>query len=202
MIETKKVTVALTGASGFIYGLRLLRALVDLKVNITLLISEAAIDVANIEMGLNLPTDMAAVYRWFTQTLDAEPNQIKGFGKKEWTAYVASGSGAPTAMVICPASMGTVSAIATGASNNLIERAADVILKEKRQLILMPRETPYSMIHLENFLKLAQLGATILPASPGFYHRPTTVDELVDFIVARILQHLNLSQQLMKAWGE
>jgi len=123
-------------------------------------------------------------------------------GLEQWTAPVASGSGAPASMVVCPCSTGTLSAIASGASDNLIERAADVALKERRQLILVPRESPFSAIHLENMLKLARLGVTILPAAPGFYHRPQSVDDLVDFVVARILDQLGVEQTLVKRWGE
>lgn len=117
-------------------------------------------------------------------------------------APVASGSGAPSSMVVVPCSMGTLSAIATGASNNLIERAADVTLKERRQLIIVPREAPYSSIHLENMLKLSQMGAVILPASPGFYHQPQSVDDLIDFVVARILNQLDIPQTMLPRWGE
>ena len=117
-------------------------------------------------------------------------------------APVASGSGAPSAMVVCPCSTGSLSAIATGASNNLIERAADVALKERRTLILVPRETPFSAIHLEHMLSLARMGAVILPAAPGFYHRPQTLDDMIDFIVARILNQLGVSHALMPRWGE
>ena len=124
------------------------------------------------------------------------------FGKQDWMSPVASGSGAPSAMVVCPCSTGTLSAIACGASNNLIERAADVALKERRQLILVPRESPYSTIHLENMLRLSQMGAVILPASPGFYHQPQSIDDLVDFVVARILNQLGIVQELLKRWGE
>lgn len=116
-------------------------------------------------------------------------------------APVASGSSAPRAMVVCPCSTGSLSAIATGASDNLIERAADVMIKEKRQLILVPREMPFSAIHLEHMLKLAQLGVTIMPANPGFYNQPQSVDDLVNFVVARILDHLNVEQDLVKRWG-
>jgi 4-hydroxy-3-polyprenylbenzoate decarboxylase len=117
-------------------------------------------------------------------------------------APVASGSSAPSSMVICPCSTGTLSAIATGASNNLIERAADVALKERRQLILVPRETPYSQIHLENMLNLTRMGALVLPASPGFYQRPQRVEQLIDFIVARILDQLGVPQNLLARWGQ
>ena len=117
-------------------------------------------------------------------------------------APIASGSGRQHAMVICPCSMGTISAIASGASNNLIERAADVCIKERRKLIVVPRESPFSSIHLENLLKLSQLGVVILPASPGFYHQPQSIGDLVDFIVARIVSQLGIPQDLMPAWGE
>ncbi|MNJ45109.1 putative aromatic acid decarboxylase [compost metagenome] len=115
---------------------------------------------------------------------------------------VASGSGAPAAMVVVPCSTGTLSAIATGACNNLIERAADVTLKERRQLILVPREAPFSTIHLENMLKLSNMGAVILPAAPGFYHQPQTIDDLIDFVVARILNLLDIPQDMLPRWGE
>ncbi len=123
-------------------------------------------------------------------------------GLEQWTAPVASGSGAPSAMVVCPCSTGTLSAIACGASDNLIERAADVALKEGRKLVLVPRETPFSAIPLENMLKLARLGVTIMPAAPGFYHQPESVEDLVDFMVARLLDHLGVEQTLVKRWGE
>ena len=124
------------------------------------------------------------------------------FGREQWFAPVASGSGKNGPMVVCPCSTSTLSAIATGASNNLIERAADVAIKERRELILVLRETPFSPIHLENMLKLANMGVTIMPASPGFYHKPKTIEDLVDFMVARILGHLGLEQDLMPYWGE
>src|SRR5690606_28339248 len=124
------------------------------------------------------------------------------FGKQDWMSPVASGSGAPTAMVVCPCRTGTLSANATGASNNLIERAADVTLKEPRQLSLVARESPYSTIHLENMLSLSRMGAVTLQASHGFYHRPESIDDLVDFVVARILNQLGIEQDLLKRWGE
>jgi 4-hydroxy-3-polyprenylbenzoate decarboxylase len=127
---------------------------------------------------------------------------LKVFGHEDWFAPPASGSGEKSPLVICPCSTGTLSALATGASNNLIERAGDVALKERRQLILVPREAPYSEVHLENMLKLTRMGAVIMPASPGFYHNPSSVDDLVDFIVARLLDHLELPQTLVPRWGE
>jgi len=137
-----------------------------------------------------------------SEVFNAKEGQIQVFGREQWFAPVASGSGRKGAMVVCPCSTGTLSAIATGASNNLIERAADVAIKERRDLILVPRETPFSPIHLENMLKLANMGVTIMPASPGFYHKPESVEALVDFMVARILSHLHIEQELIPFWGE
>ena len=124
------------------------------------------------------------------------------YGEKEWFAPAASGSNPADAMVVCPCSMGSLAAMAHGLADNLIERAADVMLKEKRPLILVPRETPFSLIHLRNMTQLAESGATILPANPGFYHRPQSVNEVVDFIVARILDQLNIPHTLLPRWGE
>ncbi|MCY4176980.1 MAG: UbiX family flavin prenyltransferase [Endozoicomonadaceae bacterium] len=198
-----QVTLAITGASGTCYALRLLDCLIKSQAEVFLLVSDAASAVAATETGLTLPTEKSALLAWCQSTLQNQPGQVHVYHKSEWTAPVASGSAITrNQMVICPASMGTLSAIAAGASNNLIERAADVILKERKKLILVPRETPYSEIHLENMLKLTRMGVTILPASPGFYYRPTTIAEMVDFIVARILQHLKIPQTLIKAWGE
>ena len=144
------------------------------------------------------PSDAAA---FFSEQCGAKEGQIQVFGKEEWFSPVASGSAAPRKMVVCPCSTGTLSSIAIGASDNLIERAADVVLKERGQLILVPREMPLSSIHLENMLKLSQMGATIMPAAPGFYHNPKTIDDLVDFVVARILDHLGIEQSLVARWG-
>lgn len=197
-----RVTLAITGASGTPYALRLLECLIKSHTEIFLLVSDAAFAVAEIEADIKLPQEKTALLTYFEQHYQARSGQIHLFDKTEWTSPVASGSSAPSKMVVCPTSMGTLSAIATGASNNLIERAADVALKERRSLILIPRETPYSEIHLENMLKLTRMGAIIMPASPGFYQRPTTLEEMVDFMVARILQHLDIPQTLMAKWGE
>jgi 4-hydroxy-3-polyprenylbenzoate decarboxylase len=199
--NTNTIALAMTGASGMPYGFRLLEYLVKAQKQIYLMISAAAYVVIDIETTLKLPgqTDKLAAY--LTEQYKAQPGQIQIFGEKQWTAPIASGSGAVDAMVICPATSGCISAVATGASNNLIERAADVMLKERRQLIVVHRETPLSIIHLENLLKLAQCGATILPANPGFYHYPTEIQHLVDFIVARILDHLNIAHDLIGRWG-
>jgi len=154
------------------------------------------------ETDVTLPAKPQAMQTFLTEYTGASAGQIKVYGKEDWMAPVASGSGAPSAMVVVPCSTGTLSAIATGACNNLIERAADVTLKERRTLILVPREAPYSTLHLENMLKLSQHGAIIVPASPGFYHQPQTIDDLVDFVVARILNLLDVPQDMLPRWGE
>ena len=198
----RRVTLAVTGASGSQYALRLLACLVRADVEVFFLISQAAQLVVATETDLQLPPKPQALEAFLTEHYQARAGQIRVFGKQDWMSPVASGSGAPSAMVVCPCSTGTLSAIATGASNNLIERAADVTLKERRKLILVPRESPYSTIHLENMLTLSRMGAVILPASPGFYHQPQSIDDLVDFVVARILNQLGIEQDLLKRWGE
>ena len=154
------------------------------------------------ETDLKLPGTPPAMRETLSAYAGAEPGQVLVFGREDWFAPPASGSGEKAPLVVCPCSTGTLSALATGASNNLIERAGDVALKERRPLILVPREAPFSEVHLDNMLKLTRMGAVIMPASPGFYHKPQAVEDLVDFIVARILDHLNLPQDLMPRWGE
>jgi len=199
---SQTVTLAVTGASGAPYALTLMRQLVQAGVRVWFMISPAARVVFGEETTLKLPPKPADLERFWIQEMGAKPGQIKVFAESQWTAPVASGSGAPVPMVVCPCSTGSLSAIASGASNNLIERAADVALKERRPLILVPREAPYSAVHLENMLKLTQMGAVILPASPGFYHQPSEIQDLVDFVVARILGQLRLDQDLVPRWGE
>jgi 4-hydroxy-3-polyprenylbenzoate decarboxylase len=196
------ITLAITGASGAPYALRLLQCLVAAERDVYVLISKAAQVVMATETSLKLPGTQQKMQSHLTQVFKAKEGQIQVFGREQWFAPVASGSGRNGPMVVCPCSTGTLSAIATGASNNLIERAADVAIKERRDLILVPRETPFSAIHLENMLKLANCGVTIMPASPGFYHNPASVEELVDFMVARILNHLHITQTLLPFWGE
>ncbi len=196
------VSLALTGASGAQYGLRLLQCLLMADKQVFVMISRAAQIVINTETDLKLPGTPSEQEALLAQLYSAKEGQLRVFGREQWMAPVASGSGAPSKMVVCPCSTGSLSAIATGASNNLIERAADVALKERRQLILVPREAPYSEIHLEHMLKLTRMGAVVIPASPGFYNKPTTVEEMVDFVVARILNQLNIEQALMPRWGD
>ncbi|WP_308366274.1 MULTISPECIES: flavin prenyltransferase UbiX [unclassified Microbulbifer] len=198
----KTVTLAITGASGAQYGLRLLQCLLAADCRVWLLLSDAAKVVIDTETDCRLPQGDEELEKFFHRRFDAREGQLQVFGKRDWFSPVASGSGSAASMVICPASGGTLSAIACGASNNLVERAADVALKERRQLILVPREAPYSEIHLENMLKLTRMGAVILPASPGFYQKPQSVEDLVDFVVARLLDQLGIEQKLLPKWGE
>ncbi|WP_088329462.1 flavin prenyltransferase UbiX [Lacimicrobium sp. SS2-24] len=201
MAFDKQLTLAITGASGAPYALRLLEVLVQANYQVLVLISSAARVVLTTEQDIKLPARPADAAAWLSNRFAAAEDQIRVFGKEEWFSPVASGSAAPRQMVICPCSTGTLSAIACGASDNLIERAADVVIKEKGQLILVPREMPLSSLHLENMLKLSNLGVTIMPASPGFYHQPQSIEDLVDFVVARLLDHLGVEQRLMQRWG-
>lgn len=201
MSTTKTITLAFTGASGMPYGIRLLELLLAGGNRVYLLYSQAAQIVAHQEMQLVLPSRAKEVEELFGHRFNAAEGQLRVFGREEWFAPVASGSNPADAMVVCPCTMGTLAAIAAGLSQKLIERAADVMLKESRKLILVPRETPFSVIHLENMLKLARSGAVILPANPGFYHHPAQVQDVVDFIVARILDHLGVAHTLMPRWG-
>jgi 4-hydroxy-3-polyprenylbenzoate decarboxylase len=195
------VAVALTGASGLPYGLRLIECLLAAGVSVQLMYSQVAQIVARQEMDLTLSSRAAEVEADLAARFHAAPGQLRVFGREQWFAPPASGSNPPRAMVVCPCSMGTLASIAAGLAQNLIERAADVMLKEQRKLVLVPREAPFSVIHLENMLKLARAGAVILPANPGFYHRPQSVQEVVDFIVARVLDQLDVAHQLMPRWG-
>jgi len=202
MIPPATITLALTGASGMPYGIRLLECLLQAKIRVYLLVSQAAQVVAKQEMDLQLPTRKGELETLFGGRFAAQPGQLSVFGREEWFAPVASGSNPADAMVVCPCTMGTLAAIAAGLADNLIERAADVMLKEGRTLILVPRETPLSAVHLENMLKLARLGIVILPPNPGFYNRPAQVADLIDFVVARVLDQLAIPHKLMPRWGD
>lgn len=196
------IALAITGASGAAYGLRLLQCLLAADKQVYLMVSGPGQMVISQETGLKLPSKPGEIQAILSERYRAKPQQLQVFGKEDWMAPVASGSNAPAAMVVCPCTAGTLAAIANGISTKLIERAADVALKEQRKLILVPREMPYSVIHLENMLRLARLGVVILPANPGFYHQPRGIDDLVDFVVARILDHLAIEHNLSKRWGE
>jgi 4-hydroxy-3-polyprenylbenzoate decarboxylase len=201
-VKARTVTLAFTGASGMPYGVRLLECLLRAGVRVQLLYSQVAQIVARQEMDLQLPARAKEAAGYFSSRFGTPPDQLQAYGREEWFAPVASGSNPADAMVICPCTMGTLAAVSAGLANSLIERAADVMLKESRRLILVPRETPLSAIHLENMLRLARAGAVILPANPGFYHHPRTPQDLVDFVVARVLDHLGIEHALMPRWGE
>ena len=202
MTEIRTVTLALTGASGMPYGIRLLESLLSAGIKVFLIYSQAAQIVARQEMELSLPGRAKDAQSFLAERFSCGPDQLRVFGREEWFAPVASGSNPADAMVICPCTMGTLAAVANGLSDNLIERAADVALKEHRPLVLVPRETPLSSIHLRNMLRLSEAGATILPANPGFYHHPDSIDGVVDFVVARILDQLRIAHTLMSRWGD
>ncbi len=197
----KTITVALTGASGIQYGLRLIDALISAQCRVYVLMSKPAKVVMGMDTDIPVPARTSDVQKDFSERYAAKEGQLFAFGQEQWTAPIASGSGAPDAMVICPCTTGTLAAVAAGNCNNLLERAADVVLKERRKLIVMPREMPFSSIHLENMLRLANAGAVIMPPNPAFYNLPQTVDELIDFVVARVLDQLDIEQSLMPVWG-
>ena len=192
-----KILLAITGASGSIYGLRLLEELLRGGHQATLVASESGVEVCRFETGVELDNADLLKQRW-----DMPDASLTIRDAGDLWAPEASGSAAPDAMVIAPCSMGTAGRIAAGVSGNLIERAADVMLKENRPLLLTPRETPFSSIHLENLLKLSRCGARIIPAMPAFYQKPQSVDELIDFVVGKVLDQLGLEHSLFRRWGE
>ncbi|HCH69239.1 MAG TPA: aromatic acid decarboxylase [Colwellia sp.] len=197
----KKITLAITGASGSAYALRLLECLLAANYQVYLLCSSAGRIVLDTELDFKLPASPDVASALLVEKYQAKAEQIIVFGKEQWFSPVASGSAAPKQMVVCPCSTGTLAAISQGLSDNLIERAADVVIKERGQLILMVRETPLSTIHLTNMLSLSQQGVTIMPAAPGFYHQPKSMDDLIDFMVGRVLDHLGIEQKIMPRWG-
>jgi 4-hydroxy-3-polyprenylbenzoate decarboxylase len=191
------IVVAITGASGAPYAVSLVEQLVKLRQTVQLIVSDHGLRLLRTETDIHSVEALRAhvgAHDW-----DA---CVTVFDDADRGAAPASGSARNRGMVICPCSMGTISAISHGTSRSLVERAADVALKERRRLILVPRETPYSAIHLENMLRLTRAGAVVLPASPGFYHRPASIAELVDFVVARVLDHLDVEHTLGRRWGE
>ena len=196
------IILGMTGASGADYGLRLLHCLLEAGQPVQFLLSKAAQIVIHMETDLRLPGRPRDIQRVLVEHYHCHPDQLRVYGQDEWTAPPASGSARARAMVGCPCTTGALAAIANGNSDNLLERAADVSLKEGRKLILVLRETPLSVIHLENMLRLGRAGAVILPANPGFYYRPATAAPLVDFIVARILDQLAIPHTLLPRWGE
>lgn len=189
------IVLAITGASGAPYAVRLLQQLALHKVPVWLIVSGHGWRLLQTESNINDLAELRAAVG--SAEFDAH---VKLFDDSDRGAAPASGSARHGGMVVCPCSMGTVAAIAHGTSRSLVERAADVALKERRKLILVPRETPLSLIHLENLTQVTRAGATVIPAAPGFYHRPTQISELVDFMVARVLDHLDVEHSLGKRW--
>lgn len=200
--DVKTIALAITGASGVQYGFRLLECLLRAEHRVYLMISKAAQVVISMETDIALPARASDMQKILIEQYASDEKHLQVFGEAEWTAPVASGSSDIDAMVVCPCSMGALSAIATGASNNLIERGADVVLKERKQLIIVPRESPFSDIHLENMLKLSRMDAVIVDANPGFYNAPKTIEDLIDFVVAKILDQLKVEHALQPKWGE
>lgn len=196
MSEALPVVVAITGASGAPYAVRLIEALVRTAQPVWLIVSSHGLRLLRTEASIesvDTLRERVGAAAW--------DRSVRLFDDGDRGALPASGSVRTAGMVICPCSMGTVAAIAHGTSRSLVERAADVALKERRRLVVVPRETPYSEIHLENMLRLTRAGAIVLPASPGFYHRPARVEELVDFVVARVLDHLGVAHDLARRWA-
>jgi 4-hydroxy-3-polyprenylbenzoate decarboxylase len=192
------IFLGITGASGAPYASRLLSALVDAGCEVGVCISDSGYEVLATELYGNPSLPHDEVLDLFTRSLDG----VTVYAKDDYSAPYASGSARVDGYAICPCSMATVGTIAAGAMANLVHRAASVALKEGRKLVLVPRETPLSTIHLENLLRLRQAGATIVFAAPGFYHRPGSIDDLVDFIVARCLDQLGVEHALVGRWGQ
>lgn len=201
-MNPREIVLAMTGASGAVYGLRLLECVLKAGISVHLMVSSAAQTVVAMETDLRLPSRARDLQRYLAAHFSVTPELLHCYSGIQWTAPLASGSHRIQTMIVCPCTVGAISAIARGANDNLIERAADVMLKEQRKLILVPREAPFSVIHLENMLALARLGAVILPANPGFYHQPRQIEDLVDFIVARVLDHSGVEHRLLSRWGE
>ena len=196
MTGSGPIVMAVTGASGAPYGIRLLQQLIAANRDVSLIISSHGFRLLRTESDVgDVPGLRAAVG---ATAFDAH---VTVFDDADRGAAPASGSAKSSGMVICPCSMGTLASIAAGTSRSLVERAADVTLKERRPLVLVPRETPLSAIHLENMLRLTRAGAVVMPAAPGFYHRPATIGQLVDFIVARVLDQLGVENALVPRWG-
>ena len=196
---THPVVLAITGASGVIYGRRLLEVLIESGVEVHLTISESGRLVLKHELGVSLDLRNFKLSQLLPDHGDAAG--VAYYHYQDFMTPIASGSFRTRAMVVCPCSGSTLSGIATAAGKNLIQRAADVHLKERRPLILVPRETPLSLIQIQNMERVCNAGGTILPASPGFYHGYKSVDDLVDFVVARVADHLGIEHNLMKRWG-
>ena len=195
------ITLAMTGASGADYTLRLFECCLRAGIQVQFITSQPGQIVLGMETELKLTGTPQKMRQQLAEHFGADADLISVYSRDQWTAPPASGSSVADAMVVCPCSMGTLASIAVGSSDNLIHRAADVAIKERKTLILVPRETPFSAIHLENMLKLARLGVVILPPNPGFYHGASEISELIDFVVARILDQLDIDNDLAPRWG-
>ena len=193
--------IAITGASGAIYGLRLIRELLKRGDDVAVIISPSGFLVLEQEIPLKLSGSKAEIEKGLKKYFGKTKGRLSYFPSDDISSRLSSGSASPRDMIVCPCSMGTLARIAHGISGNLIERAADVILKEKGRLILVPRETPLSQIHLENMLKLSHAGAHIIPPMPGFYHQPKKMEDLVDFVVGKVLDAMGIENKLYKRWG-
>jgi 4-hydroxy-3-polyprenylbenzoate decarboxylase len=200
-MTVKTLTLAMTGASGADYTLRLFEECLKSKIKIQFITSQPGQIVLGMETDLKLTGSPQKMRQQLASYFDADPELIQVYAKDQWTAPPASGSSVADAMVVCPCTMGSLASIASGTSDNLIHRAADVAIKERKTLILVPRETPFSSIHLENMLKLSRLGVVILPPNPGFYQGVNSVADLVDFIVSRILDQLGIDNSISPRWG-
>jgi 4-hydroxy-3-polyprenylbenzoate decarboxylase len=200
-MKERHIVVAITGASGAVYGVRLVEELLAAGCRVSLLVSRAGFAVLAEECGLAWQGDEAQVTDQVARYFQTGTKHLRYYREDDFFAPFASGSAAPDAMVVCPCSMGSLGRIGAGLSNTLLERCADVMLKEGRPLVLVPRETPLSAIHLENMLKLARLGVRIVPAMPAFYHQPTTIADQVDFVVGKVLHSLAIPHKLFRSWG-
>lgn len=194
-----KLAVAITGASGSIYAQRLIEVALDQVDRIYLLSTEAGEQVADFEIRNPPSLDLRKLIKG--DIPEALRTKLRRFEEKDLFAPIASGTSVPDAMIVVPCSMGTLARVRYGLSSNLIERAADVVLKQQKKLVIVPRETPLNTIHLENMLGLSQMGVQIVPAMPAFYHHPKTIEDQIDFVVARALEALGLRQDLMKPWN-
>ncbi|WP_100372698.1 UbiX family flavin prenyltransferase [Bacillus sp. FJAT-45037] len=194
----KIMTVGITGASGGLYGVRLTQELLRQSYKVHLVLTEAAWQVFREELQLDTSNREQVI----TDLFGDRPGELHTHDLHDYAAPIASGSYRSAGMIIIPCSMGTLSGIAHGASGNLLERTADVMLKERRKLVICPRETPLHQIHLENMLTLSKMGATILPAMPGYYHLPKTIDDLINFLVGKALDSLGVEHELFTRWGE
>lgn len=201
MAKRETIALAFTGASGLQYGFSLLQQLLAADKRVLLMVSEPARQVAHLDMGIDLPRSTQAIKHYFCAKNPAYERLLFVYGQQDWRSPLASGSGDWDKLVICPCTAKTLAAVANGIGDNLIHRSAEVALKERRQLLIVYRETPYSTIQLQNMLNLSRAGALIMSANPGFYHRPQSVQDIIDFVVAKVLDQLKIEHSLLPCWG-